>query len=626
MITKELALTKGKHTVPQTTVFSAESVAGLKSIRQTAMRMLSIICIALLMTSTLPLTAFAATTQPVVAAGGWHSLAINAEGQLWAWGRNVDGQLGIGASGEDSMSDVPVRVGTASDWVDVSAGDNHTLAINSSGQLYAWGFGGNGQLGRGDKSSSSVPVRVGNASNWKIVNANGQNSFAINTNGQLFAWGMNNDGSLGLGTSGKSVNSPTQVGTATNWKTVSTSPDSQAVHLGDHTLAITTTGELWAWGSAFAGQLGDGRNRLFGTNTKALISNVPIRIDAETSWTDISAGSWYSAGISDGQSYEWGLGGAIGFADTPMRLGLASDWKSISAGGFGGHVHAINNAGQLFAWGGNDSGQLGLGITSEEYVTAPTRLGKDSNWASVSSGHNHTLALNTAGKVLAWGENYWGQLGDGTTAQRTSPVAILDVGAFTPPAPDPTPTPDPTPVPKPAPAPVAPATHTVSFNAQGGTAVATRKVTNGKAVGVLPATTRPGFTFAGWHTHPTAGTPVHAGTVVTASTTYHARWVAQSNNANLKGLKASKGKLTQKFSAGRSTHTLRLTKAQSQVRLTPVRAHGKSRLQVLVGKTWRNVSSHNVKVGRGKTATVRFRVIAENGAVKNHTVRVQRAK
>ncbi|MCL2525893.1 MAG: hypothetical protein FWE46_02420, partial [Coriobacteriia bacterium] len=362
MITKELALTKGKHTVPQTTVFSAESVAGLKSIRQTAMRMLSIICIALLMTSTLPLTAFAATTQPVVAAGGWHSLAINAEGQLWAWGRNVDGQLGIGASGEDSMSDVPVRVGTASDWVDVSAGDNHTLAINSSGQLYAWGFGGNGQLGRGDKSSSSVPVRVGNASNWKIVNANGQNSFAINTNGQLFAWGMNNDGSLGLGTSGKSVNSPTQVGTATNWKTVSTSPDSQAVHLGDHTLAITTTGELWAWGSAFAGQLGDGRNRLFGTNTKALISNVPIRIDAETSWTDISAGSWYSAGISDGQSYEWGLGGAIGFADTPMRLGLASDWKSISAGGFGGHVHAINNAGQLFAWGGNDSGQLGLGI------------------------------------------------------------------------------------------------------------------------------------------------------------------------------------------------------------------------------------------------------------------------
>ncbi|MCL2525865.1 MAG: InlB B-repeat-containing protein, partial [Coriobacteriia bacterium] len=164
--------------------------------------------------------------------------------------------------------------------------------------------------------------------------------------------------------------------------------------------------------------------------------------------------------------------------------------------------------------------------------------------------------------------------------------------------------------------------HTVSFHAQGGTAVPGRSVQQGRPVGTLPTPTRAGFTFAGWHTHATGGLVVSAATIVNGNVTYHARWVAvpvqapapapaKSNNNRLSSLKLNRGKLTQRFSASRATHTVRLTRAQTQVRITPTRAHGKARAQVLIGKKWRNVTSHNVKVARGKTATVRFRVIAE---------------
>lgn len=149
-------------------------------------------------------------------------------------------------------------------WSKISTGANHTLAIADNGTLWAWGTNGFGQLGVGILAfqGSIIPIQIGTATNWKEIAAGSEFSVAIRSGGllgelgTLWAWGSNNLGQLGDGTF-TNKNIPTQIGTGFKWKQISAS--------SLHVMAISDTGlfasgdrTLWGWGRNNFGQLGNG--------------------------------------------------------------------------------------------------------------------------------------------------------------------------------------------------------------------------------------------------------------------------------------------------------------------------------------------------------------------------------
>ena len=347
-----------------------------------------------------------------ISAGSTHTIAIKTDGTLWAWGYNGYVLLGDGTyNGTNS----PVQIGTASNWASISTGWSHTIALKTDGTLWAWGYNGDGELGDGTTTDKNSPVQIGTATNWASVGAGSFHSIAIKTDGSLWAWGDNWAGQLGDGTTADRK-SPVQIGTATNWASISGGQY--------HTIAIKTDGSLWAWGYNWAGQLGDG------TTTQRIS---PVQIGTATNWASISAGGYHTLAIkTDGSLWAWGNNyrGQLGDGTTtdkysPVQIGTAPNWASISAGAY--HNIAIKTDGSLWAWGNNYNGQLGDGTNTDR--NTPVQIGTAKNWANISvSNYSDTLgysiAIKTDGSLWAWGHNGYGQLGDGTTTQRNSPVQI----------------------------------------------------------------------------------------------------------------------------------------------------------------------------------------------------------
>ena len=318
------------------------------------------------------------------------SLAVGSDGNAYAWGFNNYGQLGNGnTSNRNTPVIVKKPAGVSDDftYVQVSAGTDHSLAVGSDGYAYAWGNNNNGQLGNNTTSFSSVPVRVCDPSTGSNadtglkaiqVSAGRLFSLAIDQDGNIWAWGYNDNGQLGNGkTSG--TNTPQSV--LLDPKHASTVLKAVQVSAGDfHSLAIDQDGNTWAWGHNDYGQLGNG-------STSDLRNPVPgsvLRNPKDTSTVlkavQVSAGWAHSLAVdTDGNAWAWGQNnyGKLGNNTTsnqysPVKV-FASDqstskagpWLStaqISAGG--NHSLAIGKDGNTSAWGFNRYGQLGNGTTS----------------------------------------------------------------------------------------------------------------------------------------------------------------------------------------------------------------------------------------------------------------------
>ena len=347
-------------------------------------------------------------TMPQIASFGSHIAAIKSNGSLWTWGRNNYGQLGVG---DTTDRNIPTRIGSETNWKQISAGDYHTVAIKSDGSLWAWGFNRYGEIGDGSKITRTSPVRIGIDADWKRIAAGGGHTVAIKNDGSLWLWGD------WCGSLGETVTTiPTRIGADTDWEQIAAGVV--------HTIAIKRDGSLWAWGRNDYGDLGDGKYDDL---------TIPTRIGTDTDWkqAQLAAGRNNTIAIkSDGSLWAWGFNenGQLGDGSTntlivPTRIGSDTNWGQIAISGT--HSVAIKSDGSLWTWGSNDEGELGKGDYDERHN--PTKIGTDTDWAQIAAGSSrdgHSIAIKSDGSFWTWGWNYYGQLGNGAGTTINIPTNI----------------------------------------------------------------------------------------------------------------------------------------------------------------------------------------------------------
>lgn len=355
----------------------------------------------------LPVKAFIGATVNDLAAGTYHSLALRSDATVAGWGDNSEGQLGNACALPCGSENAPVVVSGLSSVLDVAGGGRHSLAVKDNGtsdEVWAWGAGAAGQLGDGCDltetvttasdycGSESTPLQVRtNAmpntptylTSATAVAAGSRHSVALKSDGTVWAWGENNFGQLGnAATTSSTFAVQVKTGASTNLTGVTAIAAG-----GNHGLALKSDGTVWAWGANDAGQLG---------NASVSDSNVAVQVKtgASTNLTgvvSIAAGSAHSLAVKDE------------VADT------------------------------VWAWGANESGQLGDTTTAGRDVAVQVKTGPTTALTgalAVSAGGLHSLAIIDTGlavtaddAVWSWGRNLEGQLGHGTTGVGLAPAA-----------------------------------------------------------------------------------------------------------------------------------------------------------------------------------------------------------
>ena len=331
---------------------------------------------------------------------------------LVSCGYNNNSQLGVGDTNSRSS---PVQVGSYYQWRQVWSGKDNVIATGIDGNLYRWGNNSNGQLGLGNTSNATSPAAYSptafaSSPSWVYVPSSGYgivSSAAIKSDGTLWTWGQNSSGQLGLGDN-IPRSSPVQVGSPTNWKSVSVG--------GSHMLGIASDSTLWAWGDNSSGQLGLGNS-----------SNFPSNVGSDT-WLNVSTTYQSTAAVkSDGSLWACGYNGNgnLGLGDTvnrssPVQVGSYYGWNSVVMGRY--NMFVIGNDNSLWVCGDNSSGQLGLGNTT--YRSSPVQVGSLTNWQSISCFDKSVVAVKTDGSMWVWGDNAKGQLALKNTTSISSPVQI----------------------------------------------------------------------------------------------------------------------------------------------------------------------------------------------------------
>jgi alpha-tubulin suppressor-like RCC1 family protein len=302
-----------------------------------------------------------------------HGLAVRSDGTVWTWGANGFGQLGDGTTNSrNSPAQVPGLTGVTQ----VAGGCNHSLALRSDGTVWAWGGNGAGQLGRGTTSDhEATPAQVTGLAGVTKISAGCGFSLALRSDGTVSAWGYNNVGQLGNGSTANSA-LPVKVAGLSHVTGVSAGWDSS---VATATNGISVVTSVWTWGANDHGQLGDGT--LAGHTTPERVTGLPV----------------YIAGVAAG-------------AKTAAVLGAD---------------------GSVWAWGADTSGQLG-NVPASTPVTRPVNtIGVGSGITQISAGLVSMVALKSNGTVLAWGDNSYGELGNGTTTSAVGPVQVTGLTGAT---------------------------------------------------------------------------------------------------------------------------------------------------------------------------------------------------
>ncbi|MGH7733800.1 MAG: RCC1 domain-containing protein, partial [Gemmatimonadales bacterium] len=345
------------------------------------------------------------------------SAAFADANELYGWGLNVVGQLGNGGT-TNSVTPGKVQLPAGVVATAAATGGDHSLAIGSDGNLYAWGYNSNGQLGNGTAANSSTPVVVQLPAGVTAtsISAGATHSLAVGSDGNVYAWGYNGYGQLGDGTLSYSA-LPLKVGLPAG--TVATAVAAGA----NYSMALTSTGLVYGWGDGTAGVLCDGKFTSPVKNPQqATVSGIAA----------IAAGGFHSLFLTTaGALFACGynafgeLGnGATTNAATRVRVSMPTGVNTVSMAAGEYHSLAIGSDGRTYAWGDNSNGQLGNGTTTNSSTPLAVSVPAGVTFSSLAAGAVHSLAIGSDGNAYGWGYNALGELGNGTTADAHTPVQV----------------------------------------------------------------------------------------------------------------------------------------------------------------------------------------------------------
>lgn len=350
---------------------------------------------------------------------------------LWGWGRNQYGNIGNNATPNRSS---PVTVvGGFTDWISVSNNGNSTVALRANGSAWAWGSNAYGKLGDNTAVTKSSPVSIVGISDWVHVVSGGAHSAGIRSNGTAWSWGRASYGRLGNNITTPNQSSPVSVvGGFTDWIQLSI----RSTNYNGSSFGLRANGTLWAWGANTYGMLGTGG----GGHRSSPVSVV----GGFTDWIQVSAGYRHILALrANGTAWAWGrptvgcLGNNSDSLDqnSPVSVvGGYTDWIFLDAGtniSFG-----IRANGTAWAWGNNQFGNLGDGIAGIYRSSPVSIVGGFTDWVQIAASKDGSTngGIRANGTAWTWGYGGQGTLGDGSSNsggvyKRSSPVSVA--GGFT---------------------------------------------------------------------------------------------------------------------------------------------------------------------------------------------------
>jgi alpha-tubulin suppressor-like RCC1 family protein len=372
-----------------------------------------------------------------VSSGYCYTVALKADGTVWTWGYNYDGQLGDGTT-DDRYTPVQVKgpegVGMLVDITAIAVGYAHTIALKNDETAWTWGGNHYGALGDDTTENHKTPVQVkgpdgiGVLSGITSISAGMSYTVALKSDSTVWTWGRNDYGQLGHGTTDVSY-TPKQISGFSGVIGIATGDD--------HTISIKNDGTVWTWGRNSFGKLGDG------TTTN---STVPLQVPSFLDVTAIAAGEVHMAILKSGGTV-WTCGnnhygelgnGSTDSSTTPVQVtgpdGVGTLSGIIAIGVGIAHTAALKSDGTVWTWGNNSNGELGDGTTTSRTVPVQVKgadgTGILSGVTAIAVGSDHNAALKNDGTVWTWGDNYRGKLGDGTTTNSTTPVQVKGPGGI----------------------------------------------------------------------------------------------------------------------------------------------------------------------------------------------------
>ncbi len=365
-----------------------------------------------------------------VTTGQYHSLALGSDGNAYAWGMNECGQLGDGTT-TSRTTPVPVSMPAGVKFTRVSAGGWYSMALDRDGRIWTWGFNDGGRLGRGSINTSyTTPglADIPSGTAFKAISAGNLHSMALDTNGNIWTWGINFNGQLGRPPYGSKASDNTPAKVTAPEGTVFT-----AISAGVyHSMALAADGTAWTWGDN-GGTRDDFYGVLGRTPTDATPANRPGQVDTDRKFTTITAGYTHSMAITNDHAiFTWGGNGSkqlgrTGDTTRPGQVPGLTGAADINAGW--NYSTAITDTG-TWAWGSNDYGQLGTTTDTSIPTRVPNPDGTPATftYTGLTRGNTslHMLVIGSDGNAYSMGRNDYGQLGTNTTNTATGGSAAAN--------------------------------------------------------------------------------------------------------------------------------------------------------------------------------------------------------
>lgn len=348
-------------------------------------------------------------------AGMWHTCGLDPAGKAWCWGYDGLGQVGDGGADQSDRYN-PVRVAGDHTFSMLTAGMGHTCGVDTAGKAWCWGDNESGELGTGDEGQAHafIPVAVTGGHTFNTLEAGGDihdgRTCGIDIAGDAWCWGDDTYGALGDGNDGQADEfSPVRVS-------------------GGHSFSLITTGLTvtcaldiesagWCWGDDHVGQVGDG-------SADQGNKYSPVSVAGSHGYIALSAGGGHSCGIDiagDTWCWGWDYNGAVGdggpnenttYRSSPVAVAGGHRFTRVAAGYL--HTCAVDMSNQAWCWGLDRYGELGDGDDGQSDETSPVSVTGGLTFATLTTSFEHTCGVEISGNGWCWGDNNFGQLGNGS--------------------------------------------------------------------------------------------------------------------------------------------------------------------------------------------------------------------